>query len=153
MQLAIAGGRNVGEHFHIGGSATAGVGDHVKVRQQRLAVRQDAHHATPLTTATGILGTIERFRKVQMQFVGTRLQRNVVSKVSLAAAAINVGILGAPDVMHRTANRRTARKVSIRAPRLAGTVHIASRGARQNADFVAHRKAYHRPGLDLWVVR
>ncbi len=55
----------------------------------------------PSPPATRILRAVESLRKVQAQFVGSRLQRNVVGEISLPAAAVDDGILGTPDVLHR----------------------------------------------------
>jgi hypothetical protein len=75
-----------------------------------------------------------------MEFVRTRLQRNVVHEIALSAAATDDGILRAPDVLDRALNWVAAGEVRVGTPKLAGMIHIFAAGSGENADLFAYRK-------------
>src|SRR5580700_8088075 len=98
MERAVISRMNIGERAHIGDPTAAGVGQHIKGTQQRLAVGGHGHDAATLPSATSIFRTIKSFSEMQVEFVGTRLQWNVVTEITLTAGAVDGWILGAPDV-------------------------------------------------------
>src|ERR1051326_3311005 len=108
--------------------------------QQRLAVRHHGHRAAALAPARRALRPVEVLREMQPELIPSRLQRNVVGKISLPAAAVNDRILRPPDMLHRTLHRIAAIEISVGVPDLARMVNILSAGARKNVDFISHRK-------------
>src|SRR5579864_3722102 len=141
MQLAVRCRRDIGKNLHFGGAVAAGIGEDVELLKQRLAVGKHRHDAAPLASAAGVFRSVESLGEVQTQFVGSGLKWNVVSEVSLTAAAIDNGLLGAPDVLDRALNRVAAGEVRIRTPKLAGMIHILSTSPAEDANLFAYGKA------------
>src|SRR5579871_775029 len=91
-----------------GGAFASRVGEHIEIAEQCLAIGRDRHGATALPAAAGVLRSIESLNKVQVEFVGPRLQRDVVGEVPLTAGAVEDGILGPPNVLDCTLHSAAA---------------------------------------------
>jgi hypothetical protein len=98
----------------------------IEVVQQRLAVGIDRHDPAAFTSPADLLRTVEGLGKMQAQLVYPIFQGNVVMEVALAAAAINAGILGTPDVLYRASHRLPAGEIDVRIPRLPRAVHSSA---------------------------
>src|SRR5215469_175805 len=146
MQLAISGGMDVGEDFDIGGAAAIGIRENVEVSEQRLAVGGNGHDTAAFAAAARVFGTVEGFGEVQAEFISAGLERNAVGKVTLAAGAVDRGILSSPNVLDGAADGGAAGEEGVRSPLLAGAVDVAAIGSGQDADFFADREADGRFG-------
>ena len=86
---------------------------------------------------------------MQMEFIDPALQRDVVGEIPLPAGAVNVGILGAPDVLDIAVNRYSAGEKSVSSLGFAGVVHIGASGAGQDTNFISNRESHCRGCLGL----
>src|SRR5689334_16569546 len=101
MQESIRGGRDAFEYLHVRGVPPGRVFDYVQARYQRFPVRQDVEQAIGFTTPRDIAVTEERFRKVEMQFVDSRLERYIVTEDALASRLKDSRVLRSDDVVTR----------------------------------------------------
>src|SRR5215469_17417981 len=139
MQLTVLGGRDIGKNLDIGGAAPARVQQYIKFIEQQVVVGFHRHDPAALAAATDFFRTIKDLYEIQAKLVDAWLQWDVVSKVSLAAAAVDVGILCAPDVLDRTSSGLSPSVKAIGTPRFSGTIDVTVVTTSKNSDLVPDR--------------
>ena len=144
VQEAIIGRCHVREHLDIGSATASRIGHQIEAAEQSLSVCPHGKDSAPFFASSCRFRTVGSFCKVQARFVVALFWGDLVAKLSLAAGVVEIGILSAPDMLHRALLSRAAFKPRVGNPHFACMVDKAAPRTGQNSNLVSHGQANRR---------